>query len=988
MKKSLIKNNFKSISKTRRRFLSILVMAFLGVGFYAGLVASSPDMLDSLDKYVDKNNMYDIDIISTLGLTDDDIEELEKIKGVEKAYGLQSKDTYVEFNDKESICKVIEYNGEINTPEIIEGRLPENTKECLLDKGYTYLGGEQNLIGKTIKIKNDDLDEEDNPIFTEKELTIVGIAESPLYISNERGTTSLGNGNISFYIYCKDEVININYYTEIALKIEGAKEKVTNSEEYLKIINPVVENIEEIKEARQEARYNELVNKANEKIDDAQKEYDDKKSEVDTELNDAQKKIDNAKEEINKSEEKINKSEKELNQKEQEAKKKFEEAEKQLQQSEDKINATIAQIGMETPELKTAKEQIQKQKEELEKNKTSTNHQISSGRKEIENGKTKIEKAKKELADKEKEYNEKRAEAEQKLKDAQYEIDNARKDVEKIEKAKWYIQDRTDNTGYTNIFDAIKTMKNISKIFPVIFYLVAVLISLTSMTRMIEEERIEIGTLKALGYTNLQIISKYILYAFLACVLGGILGMSVCFYLLPKIVWTLYSMIYTIPEFYMTYWLSIGIKGVLIAFICIGGATLFVAMKELKEMPSVLMRPKAPKNGKRIFMERITFIWKKFNFSQKVTIRNIFRYKKRAIITIVGIAGCTGLMLAGFGIRDSVVDIPNLQFKDTFMYDTSIALANTDKLNEIEEYLTQNENIDNYYELYASSGSVSNEKLSYDVTIFVPELEEEFEKVCNLNDARSGERLELQNDGVIITDKLADTFGINIGDDITIKNSDDIEYTFKVDGITKNYVGHYIYMSKENYEKNIGKYKTNMIYVKMSTESEDIQTDISEKILEFDGVASVSVISSLMKSVSDMLNTMNYVVIVLIVTSAMLDFVVLYNLANINIGERQREIATLKVLGFYDKEVDNYINKENIIFTIVGIILGLGFGTVLTSGIISSIEIDKLRFYKNILLTSYIWSAVITALFSIIVNNIIHFILKKIDMIESLKSVE
>ena len=307
MKKSLIKNNFKSISKTRRRFLSILVMAFLGVGFYAGLVASSPDMLDSLDKYVDKNNMYDIDIISTLGLTDDDIEELEKIKGVEKAYGLQSKDTYVEFNDKESICKVIEYNGEINTPEIIEGRLPENTKECLLDKGYTYLGGEQNLIGKTIKIKNDDLDEEDNPIFTEKELTIVGIAESPLYISNERGTTSLGNGNISFYIYCKEEVININYYTEIALKVEGAKEKVTNSEEYLKIINPVVENIEEIKETRQEARYNELVNKANEKIDDAQKEYDDKKSEVNTELNDAQKKIDNAKDEINKSEEKINK---------------------------------------------------------------------------------------------------------------------------------------------------------------------------------------------------------------------------------------------------------------------------------------------------------------------------------------------------------------------------------------------------------------------------------------------------------------------------------------------------------------------------------------------------------------------------------------------------------------------------------------------------------------------------------------------------------
>ena len=988
MKKSLIKNSFKEISKTKRRFLSILIMAFLGVGFYSGLVACSPDMQDSLDKYVDKSNMYDIDVISTLGLTDEDINAIKEIDGVENAYGIQSKDTFINLNDKESICKVIEYNENINKPEVIYGRLPENSDECLLDEKYSYFGSSEENIGKIIKIENEDLDENDNPIFTQKELKIVGIVDSPLYISSERGSSSLGSGNISLYIYCKEDVIDLDYYTEIAVQVKGAKELVTNSDEYLAVVNPVIQKIEEIKEERQEARYNSLVNDANKKIDDAQKEYDDKKAEADQELADAEQKINDAKNELDNSENKLNKSEKELNQKEKDVAKQFETAEEQIEQYENQINAMISQIGMETPEITAQKEQIQKQKKELETQKNTANNQIASGRKEIENGRKKIKDARKELEENEQEYNDKKAEAEEKLADAQSKIDDARADVTKIEKAKWYIQDRTDNTGYSNIFDAIKTMKNISKIFPVIFYLVAILISLTSMTRMIEEERIEIGTLKALGYTNLQIISKYILYAFLACIIGGFLGMTLCFYILPKIVWTLYSMVYTMPHFYMTYRLSIGLMGILIAFICIGGATLIVAYRELKEMPSVLMRPKAPKNGKRIFMERITFLWKRFNFSQKVTIRNIFRYKKRALITIIGIAGCTGLMLAGFGIRDSVIDIPNLQFGEVFKYDTSITLSNTDGLEQINEYLQNNDNVEISKELYASSVTVSNDKLNYSVTVFVPNTSEKFNEVCNLKDAKTGEKLEISNEGVIITDKLADEFGIKKDDEITVKSSDDIEYKFKVVGITKNYVDHYIIISKELYESEVGKYKTNMIWVNLKTDDKDIQSKISEDILNFDGVASVSVMSTFVKAISDMLNTMNYVVVVLIVTSAMLDFVVLYNLANINIGERQREIATLKVLGFYDKEVDNYINKENVIFTIIGIALGLVFGTFLTSAIISSIEIDRLRFTRNILTSSYIWSALITASFSFIVNKIIHFILKKIDMIESLKSVE
>ena len=432
MKKSLIKNSFKEISKTKRRFLSILIMAFLGVGFYSGLVACSPDMQDSLDKYVDKSNMYDIDVISTLGLTNEDINAIKEIDGVENAYGIQSKDTFINLNDKESICKVIEYNENINRPEVIYGRLPENSDECLLDEKYSYFGSSEENIGKIIKIENEDVDENDNPIFTQKELKIVGIVDSPLYISSERGSSSLGSGSISLYIYCKEDVINLDYYTEIAVQVKGAKELLTNSDEYLAAVNPVIQKIEMIKEERQEARYNSLVNDANKKIDDAQKEYDDKKAEADQELADAEQKINDAKSELDNSENKLNKSEKELNQKEKDVAKQFETAEQQIEQYENQINAMIAQIGMETPEITAQKEQIQKQKKELETQKNTANNQIASGRKEIKDGRKKIKDARKELEENEQEYNDKKAEAEEKLADAQSKIDDARADITKI----------------------------------------------------------------------------------------------------------------------------------------------------------------------------------------------------------------------------------------------------------------------------------------------------------------------------------------------------------------------------------------------------------------------------------------------------------------------------------------------------------------------------------------------------------------------------
>ena len=985
LKKSLFKNNFKSINRTKRRFFSILIMAFLGVGFFSGLVATSPDMLDSLDRYADSSNLYDINILSTLGLTDDDIISIQGIEGVDKVYGTQSKDSLVKIDDQESICKVIEFNENINSPVVIAGRNIENENECLLDPAIVRTGeGAESFIGKKIFLKNEDMDSEDNPIFTVKEFEIVGIAETPVYISSERGNTTLGNGTVSFYIFTQDNVINMDYYTGLYVTVKGAKATVTNSDEYLKLVNSVIAKIENITETRENARYQSLVDDATKKINDAQKEFDDKKLEVDTELKDAESQIKKAEKQINSSEKQIEAAESELALHQKQATEQFEALANQIALAEQQLEESTIDPAIKEMQ----KQEIERQKVELERAKQESSAKFEEAQAEIASNKTEIRKGKNELSKNKEEFESKKQEAEDKLNEAQAKIDDAKEEINKIEKCKWYIQNRLDNSGYNNIFDAIKTMSNIARLFPAIFYLVAVLISLTSMTRMIEEERIEIGTLKALGYTNMQIISKYIIYSLLACIIGGVLGMTVGLYLLPTIVWSLYSMIYNMPHFYCTYRFGIGLIGIILAFICIGGATLLVARKELKQMPSVLMRPKPPKNGKKILLEKISFIWKRFNFSHKVTARNIFRYKKRAIMTVVGIAGCTGLMLTGFGIRDSVDDIPSAQFNGIFKYDTSITLSNTNGLSDIEEYLKNNESIENFVEVCATTGELSKESTSCNVTVFVPDSLDNYNSVYNLIDYQTEEAISISNEGIIITDKAAETLGVTVGDEITFIDGDDVQYQFKIENIAKNHVGHYVYMSKEIYENNFKPYKTDIVYLNTKNISDEAQNEILKNILNMDGVASVSSINALMQSVSDMLNTMNYVVLVLIVASAMLDFVVLYNLANINIAERQREIATLKVLGFHDNEVDNYINKENIIFTILGIALGLILGTFLTSAIIGSIEIDVLKFIRNIKPISYVYSAIITLLFSFIVNFIIHFVLKKIDMIESLKSVE
>ena len=849
MVKVHFKNSIKSIIKSRRRFLSILIMAFLGVGFFSGLKACGPDMKEMLDNYVDNNKMYDIKIQSTLGLTEDDLKIVRKIDNVLKVFPSKEKDSLVKINNKQEVAHLIPYD-DINIPHVVKGRLPKNNNECVIDKLYN-----KSLLGKYITIDN-------------KKLKIVGYVESPLYMSTDRGTSLLGNGTVALFIYVNKDFLESDYYTSFNILVKDAKQEVTSSKKYNKLVDNVIEDINKIKKTQEEKRYESIIDEANNKIKEALELYTNNKQELD-------------------------------------------------------YNYNLVSSIM-TEEMK----------------------------KEFEDNYKKLEEAKEK-------------------------IDNEKEKLDKISKGTWYIQKRKNNTGYTSIIEAIQTIDNIANMFPIIFYMVAILISLTSMTRMIEEERIEIGTLKSLGYTNLTIMSKYLLYSFLACIIGGVLGMSLGFYLLPGIVWKLYSLFYyAVPGFVCKYRLLSGIIGTLFAFICIGGATYIVASSELKEQASQLMRPKAPKNGKKILLENIPFIWKHFNFSNKVTTRNIFRYKKRSITTIIGISGCTALLVTGFGIKDSVIEIPNKQFKEIIQYDSSIILSNDSEIEKIVDKIKP----EIYVESKGISGIIESKEKDFETNIVVFKNNTELNKVYDLKVLKDKKKLTLDDEGIIITDKIAKSLNKKINDNIKI-NIDGINYKLKIKGITKNYVGHYIYMNKKYYESTISKYETNMLLVKGSNAK-------NKEILKFDSVSSINRVSKMIKNASIMFDAMNYVVILLIIASALLDFVVLYNLANVNISERQREIATLQVLGFYDKEVDDYINKENIIFTIIGIILGMIFGIFIIDLIVASIEIDNLRIIRYIKPISFVYSALITITFSFIVNIIIHFILKKINMIESLKSIE
>jgi len=575
-------------------------------------------------------------------------------------------------------------------------------------------------------------------------------------------------------------------------------------------------------------------------------------------------------------------------------------------------------------------------------------------------------------------------------------LNDAKTQIAKIEKPSWYILDRNSNYGYAEYIQDTDRVANLAKAFPIVFFLVAALISLTSMSRMIEEQRVQIGTLKALGYNKIQISFKYLIYAFLATMIGGVVGMIIGFKLIPSIIIMMYEMMYTIPKADCIIRIEMGVMGLGFALVCTLGATIYTCIKELKEKPAELMLPKAPKPGKRIILEKITFIWKRLKFTNKVTARNVFRYKKKMLMTVVGVAGCTSLIIAGFGIRNAIGNmIPN-QYGEIFKYDGTIEFKEDVTKTQIQEENEKVKNLDKIADTlpsYMKTVEITSIQNSQTINLVVPEQSDKLDEFIGLrNRKHKKETYTLDDNSVIISEKIASLLKIKVGDTITIKNTDDIEKDVKVGAITENYIYHYMYMSSNLYNKLYGEnsFKPNTLLIKEAEgTTEDDEDNIGKTILQDDTtVAGVSFLSGTKDIFVTVMEQMQLVVYVLIISAGLLAFAVLYNLSNVNISERIRELATIKVLGFYNKEVFNYITKETRILTVIGIFFGLFGGYFLSMYAVKTCELDMMMFNYEISKMCFIYGIIITIMFAEIVNLAVNRTLKKISMTESLKSVD
>ncbi|MBQ8842368.1 MAG: FtsX-like permease family protein [Ruminiclostridium sp.] len=702
-------------------------------------------------------------------------------------------------------------------------------------------------------------------------------------------------------------------------------------------------------------------------------------------LDEAKAQLDEAKELIDENEKTINEAKAELDK----AKEEIEDGKRQLEEGrqtleDSKKELEQAKIDAEK-EFADAEQKLADGEIEYEKGLK----ELEDGRKELEDGKKEYEDGLKEFKDGEKELEDGKAEAEEKIADAKEELADAEQEIADLEKPEWYIFTRDDNAGYSEYGENANRINNIAAVFPVFFILVAALVCLTTMSRMVEEQRTQIGTLKALGYTNREIILKYVFYAALATFTGALTGVLVGMQLFPIVIILAYGMMYNIPELCTPIDIPVALGSILACLAAIILTVFFTCKSALSEQAAQLMRPKAPKVGKRILLERITPLWKHFNFSNKVTARNLFRYKRKLLMSTVGIAGCTALLLTGFALYDSVNDIIALQYGEIQFYD-GIVVYDGEKYPDADDKTT--ELLSPYggtVSVYQKQMGVNANGKSVDAYIAVPSDPVAFSQFFTLRDRKTGEKYSLNDGDIYIDEKMSMLLdNVNGGDTLVINKSDTEEIPVKLTAYFENYPGHFVYMTEKTYVELFGEVpEYNALYFSHNL-SEEEEDGLAEEILKTEGVLTVSFTSDMKAGYVTMLETLSYVIIVIIVAAGALAYIVMYNLTNINITERIREIATLKVLGFYDGEVDSYIFRENILLTILGTLAGLVLGVFLATFVITTAEVDLVMFGRNIYLRSYLLAAVFTLAFSVLVTLVMHKRLKEVNMIEALKSVE
>lgn len=1098
MNRSIIKLTKREIRSSLGRYLAIFAIIALGAGLFVGLRLSRPDFLETYNNYTNKTNFYDFRLVSTLGLTDEDLSEVKKLDGVKLAEGAVGADFLFNTADEDNLIMMAQSIPEnVNQIKLKAGRMPEKANECLADPDMYS----KDDIGSTIKLSKDN-SEQTFDTFAYDEYTIVGLAYSVLYINMERGSSTLGNGSVKGYIYIPMDGFSTDYYTDIYVCVDS--EGYVYSDEYEQSTQKYVDGLEKFMSERAVIRRDAIIDDAMSQLDDAKKQYEDgktqydaakaeydagyaeyvqKKSDTEAQLEQARKEIENAermmgdssvidqkqaeldaaKAELDKGQAEYERGLKQFNAK---AKLAYGAVDEQIAYYENRIidkqndiaaqNAEIESLNAQLAEaqangdslkarliewkIKTANDRISRDNADIErynerlevhrqkraevdaelepyrKQLEDAKAQLDAGYAQIESGQAELDAARKmissggaQLEAAKKQYEQGKAEAERGFAEAEKELasgkaqldaakaeldkgaaelDSAEKQIKNINHADTYVLDRDTNAGYVCFESDTNVVQSVASVFPVFFFLVAALVCLTTMTRMIADQRTQIGIMKALGYSSGAIIGKYMFYSGSATVFGCIFGISAGSFAFPAVVWFGYGLIYNLSglTFTMDWPLAAGITAANLAVTLL--VTWYCCANELKCAPAELIRPKAPEAGKRILLERIPVVWNDMSFMQKVSARNIMRYKKRIFMMLLGIGGCTALVLTALGLNDTIQNVVTRQYDDIILYDYEITMAYD--MNEEEQeifFRDAGDDIKDAVFLYRGLAEVSGSDAIKSATLTVTD----GKKLCKYIDlSYDGEPVDYPGRGeAAINYNLARQLGgIEVGDEIKLTTSEKKELTVTVSALFDNYVDSFVFILPETCEEQLGEVPEYKSALANAPDGADVNRCAEALTHDVDGVRGVTLSTDIKERMSSMLDGLLVVVAAIILCAGLLAFIVLYNLTNINISERIREIATLKVLGFYPNEAAHYVFRENLILTGAGAVFGLGLGVALHAFVMNAIKVDMMYFKPHISFLSFAVSIVITFVFAMIVNAIMRRRIDNIDMAGALKSIE
>lgn len=1028
------KTTYREIRQSFGRYAAILAIVALGVGFFVGLMVVTPAMVRNGGRYLNSHDLYDLRLLSTLGFEKDSVDAFtgrEDIKAVEGA--VSSDFLAVDESGKSRVLVAQTLLKVQNQVELKEGRLPEAADEIVVDSSLFS----KDDIGKTIQV-SDENSEETADLFAYDVYTIVGVADASYYINYQRGSTTLGTGRVSGFVYMLPDGFDTDYYTEIFVRLD--QNDRIYSDVYKKKIEDLKTWAEPIAEQEAQNRYDSLKADAQQKVDDAQKELRDQTADARTDLEEAKQKLTDGQKELADGKEQIADAKKQLQQAKQtlaqkqtelnngraqlvDGRSQLEAGQVQLDSARAQLNAAIAaaqsagsqagaesgvsgsaavslaqqlaQLDAQQAALDAQRNQLESSEAELtagEKQLAAAKRELSSQEEQLNEQEQKLADAEKELADGQKEYEDGLQTLDEKTADAKEEIADAQKQIDEIQEPDVYVLGRDTNIGYASYENDSTIVAGIAKVLPFFFFLVAALVCMTTMNRMVEEQRTQIGVLKALGYSEARIMGKYLFYAGSAAGIGSVIGFLIGSTIFPTVIWNAYKIMYHMGDYELMFDPGLAVASLAVALLCSVGVTWLTCRYELMSTAANLIRPKSPKSGRRVWLEHIPLLWNHMSFLAKVSVRNVFRYKQRFFMMVIGIGGCTALLVTGYGIKDTIADIADMQYEEVQLYDMSATLkegypdADTADFSELTGALSESSK--DWMPFCEISMDLTGRSGVKTANVVIPQDTGAAQEYIRLR-TEEGEDIPWPGEEeAVISAKLARKCGIRVGDTVTLRTEDGEKLKVKVTALSRNYIYNYVYISPETWELDNGSdpvYKS--IYIHASEGAQE-NRELSEKLLACDVVSAVAVNADMLSQINKMMGSLDAVVLLVILCAGALAFIVIYNLTNINITERIREIATIKVLGFRPKETAAYVFRENVVLTALGTIVGLGAGICLHRFVIANIDVDMVTFQPRVLPFSFVKSILLTFVFMVIVDVVMYLKLERINMAESLKSVE